>query len=182
MSLHNSCAGNKPVITGGWGSGQAGRGGEGGQTCLPAPVLGFHPPRPPPPFPPLRCLYSLCKRELLHSWKLGSTSKGRPACAPSPPCLPKPQTPQTRSTRCLAGVGKPSSSGCGAAPLGNPLRHRPNRIIRHPPGARPRSAGDRPASVYPLTTPGEPGRRAPAERHPPGHPAAGWATPRLAPR
>lgn len=89
MSLHNSCAGNKPVITGGWGSGQAGR---GGRADLPASSgFGVSPPLFPPP---LRCFYSLCKRELLHSWKLGSTSKGRPAC---PACAPRPasQNPST---------------------------------------------------------------------------------------
>lgn len=168
MSLHNSCAGNKPVITGGWGSGQAGRGaraGEGGQSRLPAPLLGFRPhflPRPPR----LRCLNSLCKRELLHSWKLGSTSKGR-----SPPCLPKkPRHPKPGARVAWPGMGKPRHSG----PVGKPrplCDIGPTELSATLPGC-PRSPGALPASIYPLTTPGEtPGTgrdTRPATRQPAG--------------
>lgn len=156
MSLHNSCAGNKPVITGGWGSGQAGRGGQGreGRAGLPA-SSGFG------VSPPVRSLYSLCKRELLHSWKLGSTSKGRPACRA---CAPRPasQNPDTPNQEhpLLGRDGETQGTAAGEAPLGNPLRHRPNRIIRHPPGPSP-LCGRPPClslpTYHPVGTAGTPG-------------------------
>lgn len=174
MSLHNSCTGNKPVITGGWGSGQAGRegrrGGQAGRAGLPA-SSGFGVSPPP-------CsLCSLCKRELLHSWKLGYTSKGRAACAACAPhpakkalTPPAPSTP-SREPPLLRWDGETEAQRPGG-PVGKPAR--PFATSAQPNYPPPSSSvvptlraiactrQRRPASVYPLTTPRETGRRAPA--------------------
>lgn len=183
MALHNSCAGNKPVITGGWGSGQAGRRGEGGQTCLPAPVLGFHPPLPqsPPPFFPLPLF--IMQTRIASLLEVGLHFKGAPCLRSLPrPASQNPNTPKPGAPVAWAGRGETEEQRLvGAAPLGNPLRHHPNRIIRHPELSPPCFLQETtPASVYPLTTPLEPGDTGAPE--PPARPPSsrlGHAAPRL---
>lgn len=187
MSLHNSCAGNKPVITGGWGSGQAGRGGqggEGGQTCLPAPVLGFRPPSPPP-HPPAPLHLFIMQTRIASLLEVGLHFKGAPClpCLRCPPCLPKPQHPKPG-----APVAWPGWGNRGAAAAGQPRWETPALCDIGPTELSatllgcPRSAGDHPASVYPLTTPRGAGTPGTGRDTRPATQQPGWATPRLAPR
>lgn len=121
MSLHNSCAGNKPVITGGWGSGQAGRGGEGGQTCLPAPVLGFHPPSPPSPLSPPPLPLFIMQTRIASLLEVGLHFKGAP-CLRSLPALP-PKTPNTPNQEhpLLGRRGETELQRLWGSPVGKPF-------------------------------------------------------------
>lgn len=165
MSLHNSCTGNKPVITGQWRSGLGGRDAPGCQVG----VWGFASPLLP---------LFIMQTRIASLLEVGLHFKG--AQLPLLPTVARgSRTPNPNSTPqpplCAARKLRHGTGGHPCTPLGNqpvsPLRHSPTKL---PTTSRwvCRAQGGGIAAALPqfphLPPRGETGRR--GRGHPPGHP------------